>query len=107
MQRVLACLKIGKNIEHVSSHVTDSFSFILERTSRQILNLVDLVHFLLKNINMPLYGRKVFNLLKPLTGVAQDEEVFTIEYTGEQFKSRRYNFCFHYVKIQDGGAHVF
>jgi hypothetical protein len=37
-------------------------------------------------------GKKQFSLAKPLTNVANGEEVFTIVHTKEQFRSKEYLF---------------
>ena len=55
---------------------------------------------------MPLLAKKIFNCVKPITDLKADENVFTIQHTKEQFRSKEYPCSVGFVvKIQDGGAH--
>jgi len=42
--------------------------------------------------NMPMLGKKQFSLAKALTNTGPGEEVFTIQHTKEQFRSKEYPF---------------
>lgn len=39
---------------------------------------------------MPLFGKKIFSTVKPLTDVEASETIYTIPHTKEQFKSKEY-----------------
>lgn len=39
---------------------------------------------------MPLFGKKIFSTVKPLTDVEASETIYTIPHTKEQFKSEEY-----------------
>ena len=51
---------------------------------------------------MPLLAKKIFSCSKPPTDIKQDESIYVIPHTREQFRSKEYPFC---AKIQYGGAH--
>lgn len=55
---------------------------------------------------MPLFGKKIFSTVKPLTDVEASETIYTIPHTKEQFKSKEYPLkTITCEKIQHGRAH--
>lgn len=56
-------------------------------------------------LNMPIYQRRVYSVVKPPKDVNDGDKLFTIAHTGEQFKDERSVFCCTSTFIAHGFTH--